>query len=91
MSRNRERRRLTDRQLAGLQRLLGKVPTQARYDWNSEQGKAFICEASRLIHEGVPISWIAEAVNLPPGALYNLLHRTKGTRENDPTTPQATA
>jgi hypothetical protein len=56
---------------AALADLLGNVPNRkvVQYDWTSEPGRAFIKEARRLQVSGVPLPWIAEALELSPTAL----------------------
>jgi hypothetical protein len=71
------RLRPTDDQVRRIRTLFDGVPVEHRYGWSSPQGRAFIATIRATVDHGVPASWLATELGLPPSQLYVLLSRYK--------------
>jgi hypothetical protein len=48
-------------------------------EWGSARGREFIDYVAELQASGIPLAWLAEELDVPATALYQQLHRTRGT------------
>lgn len=74
MSPPRERRTPTVRQIKTAMQLLTRVPALGK-DWNSSDGQAFLAFVAGLAESGVPVTWLANELELDPNRLHNALAR----------------
>lgn len=76
---------LTEEQQAALSEMLNVVPNKkvVQYDWTSESGRAFIKQVREIQISGVPLPWIAEALDVSEPTLAGAVgywERTSATR-----------
>jgi hypothetical protein len=62
---------LTPKQLEQLDTLLAQVPQRkvVQYDWTTEEGRAFVAAVRKVQLGGVPLPWIAEALDVTRATL----------------------
>lgn len=55
--------------------MLDKVPSRKvmMYDWTSEAGRTFLKSVREVQITGVPLPWIAEAMDISPATLQNAI------------------
>lgn len=75
MSRQRQRIRPTPAQIKQLRGLFDGIPVAQRYDWSSPEGRRFLTYVRSIAADGVPVSWLAHELGVPPNHLHVLLSR----------------
>jgi hypothetical protein len=78
MTTPRQRIMPTGQQVAYARALLDAIPREHRFDWDSPAGQKFVGWLADTNTGGVPVTWLADALGINPGQLYNLLAKQKG-------------
>jgi hypothetical protein len=78
----RQRIEPTPKQVAALRLLIEGVPTIVTRDWQSEEGLRCLRAIADAQARGVPLTWLAEALSLDVGPLYQAIRKHIKTKED---------